>query len=359
MPLDATQARHVGEVEHGLRHFQAHLRVHCIDVQQVRLGADKTVERHHDGFANRVDGWVGDLRKELLEVVVERLVFVGQHRQWRVVAHRANALFTAGCHGRHEEFDVLLCVAKSLLSVQQSLGKSRCFGLGLNVVQSDAHVVDPLPIGLGKSKLVLQLFVVNDAALFQVDEEHAARLQTPLLDDAALGNGQHAGLGGHHHQVVVGHDVACRTQAIAVERGANLFAVRKDHGGRAVPGFQHGCVVFVERAAPLVHQFMLLPGFRDHHHRCVRQRVARHGHQLERVVECRGVALAFKTQGIEFLQVVAQHGRLHHAFTRAHPVEVALHGVDFAVVRHHPVGVGQRPFREGVGRKALVHQGQR
>ena len=41
-----------------------------------------------------------------------------------------------------------------------------------------------------------------------------------------------------------------------------------------------------------------------------------------------------------------------------HPVPVAGQGVDLAVVGHVPVGVGQRPRREGVGREAGVDQGQ-
>jgi hypothetical protein len=52
---------------------------------------------------------------------------------------------------------------------------------------------------------VLDFLVVDDAALFEVDQEHLARLQAPLLDDAFSGNRQHAGLGGHDDHVVVGH----------------------------------------------------------------------------------------------------------------------------------------------------------
>jgi hypothetical protein len=104
---------------------------------------------------------------------------------------------------------------------------------------------------------------------------------------------------------------------------------------------------------------VLLPGLGDHHHRGVGERITAHRQQLERVVEGRGVALAFEADRVQLLQVVAQHRRLHHAFAGAHPVEVALDGVDLAVVRHHPVRVSERPFGEGVGRETLVHQRQR
>ena len=44
---------------------------------------------------------------------------------------------------------------------------------------------------------------------------------------------------------------------------------------------------------------------------------------------------------------------------RAHPVAVALDGVDLAVVRDEAVRVRQRPRRERVGREARVHQRER
>jgi hypothetical protein len=44
---------------------------------------------------------------------------------------------------------------------------------------------------------------------------------------------------------------------------------------------------------------------------------------------------------------------------RIHPVDVAAHGVDLAIVREEAVGVRQPPRRKGVGGKALMHQRQR
>ncbi len=117
-------------------------------------------------------------------------------------------------------------------------------------------------------------------------------------------------------------------------------------------------MVFVEGATVFVHQRVLFPGFRDHHHRSLGKRIACHRQQLDTVVESCRVGLAFVHHRIELAQIVAQHGRLHHAFTGTQPVEVALHRVDFAVVGDHAVGVGERPFREGVRRETLVHQRQ-
>ena len=353
---DVAQPRHVVEVEHRLVHLQPHRRVDGVDVQQVRLRPDEAVQAHDDGFADRVDRRVGHLREQLLEVVVQRLVLVRQHGQRRIVAHRAGAFFAHGGHRAHQELDVFLRGAEGLLAVEQALLEAADLALCRDRIEADAHGLDPLAVGLGEGELVLQLLVVDDAALLEIDQEHLARLQAPFAHDAVLGNRQHTGFAGHDHQVVVGDDVARRAQAVAVQRGADLLAVGEGNGGRAVPGLDHRRVVFVEGAAARVHQLVLFPGLGDHHHGRMRQRVAGHGQQLERVVEGGGVRLPLEADRVQLGQVIAQHRRLHHAFARAHPVEVALDGVDLAVVRHHAVGVGQRPFREGVGREALVHQ---
>ena len=44
---------------------------------------------------------------------------------------------------------------------------------------------------------------------------------------------------------------------------------------------------------------------------------------------------------------------------RGHPVHVAAHGIDLAVVRDHAERMRQIPGREGVGGEALMHQRQR
>ena len=226
-------------------------------------------------------------------------------------------------------------------------------------LERHAHVVDPLPVRFGRGELLLQLLVVDQAALVEVDQEHLAGLQAPLLHDAALVYRQHARLGGHHHEVVVGHDVARGAQAVAVQRGADRAPVGEGDRGRAVPRLEHRGVVLVERAPARVHQRVLLPRFGDHHHHRMRQRVAGHGQQFQRVVEGRGVGLPLEADRVELLQVVAQHRGLHHAFAGAHPAEVALDRVDLPVVRDHAVRVRQRPFREGVGGETLVRQRQR
>ena len=91
--LDVADRLHLVEIEHRLRDFEPQRRVHLVDAEQVRLRPDERHEARHELFADRVDRRVGDLREKLLEVVVQRLVLVREHRERRIVAHRADRLF--------------------------------------------------------------------------------------------------------------------------------------------------------------------------------------------------------------------------------------------------------------------------
>jgi len=68
-------------------------------VQDVALGADEALQRHHDFFANRVDGRIGHLREQLLEVIEQRLRPVREAGQRGIHAHRANRLRAVYGHG--------------------------------------------------------------------------------------------------------------------------------------------------------------------------------------------------------------------------------------------------------------------
>ncbi|MNU94222.1 hypothetical protein D3C71_841800 [compost metagenome] len=309
--FDVADLRHGGEVQHRLGDFQAQRRIDVVDVQQVRLGADEGHQRHHELFADGVDRRVGDLREQLAEVVVERLGAVGQHGQRGVVAHRTDDFLARGGHGFQDELEVFLGPAEGLLAVQQGHGRLRGHGdlarRGQRF-QLDLQAFDPLAVRPAVRKLQLDLGVVDDAALFQVDQEHLARLQAPLLDDAVFGDRQRAGFGRQDDHVVIGDQVAGRAQAVAVQRGADLAAIGERDRGGAVPRLHHGGVVFVEGAAALVHLRVLFPGFRDHHHHGVGQRIARVHQQFQAVVERRGIRLAFVDDRVQLFQVVAQHG---------------------------------------------------
>ena len=118
-------------------------------------------------------------------------------------------------------------------------------------------------------------------------------------------------------------------------------------------------MVLVEGLAVGVHELVAGPGFRDQHHHGVAQAVAALEQELERVIEARRVRLAFVGDRPQLRDVVAEQLGIDGRLARRHPVVVAAHGVDLAVMRDHTIGMRQLPRREGVGREALVDEDQR
>ncbi len=205
-------------------------------------------------------------------------------------------------------------------------------------------------------KLVLHFLVGNDRALFHVDQQHLAGLQTPLLDDALFRHWQRAGLGSHDDAVVISDEVTGRAQAVAVERRANLLAVGEGNGGGTVPRLHQGCVIFVECLAFGRHGLVTGPGFRDQHHHRVGHGIATADEELERVVETGRVRLAFIGNRPELGDVVTEQRGRNRCLTRRHPVDITAQRVDFAVMGDHAIGVRQLPRREGVGGETLMHE---
>ena len=119
---------------------------------------------------------------------------------------------------------------------------------------STASAFSQASYGCSAASLLLDLVVADDAALFEVDQQHLAGLQPPFADDLLLRHRQYAGLRGHDHMVVVGDDVARRPEAVAVERGADLAAVGEGDRRRPVPRLHQRRMVLVEGAPLRVHQ---------------------------------------------------------------------------------------------------------
>ena len=81
--------------------------------------------------------------------------------------------------------------------------------------------------------------------------------------------------------------------------------------------------------------------------------------QLEHLVERRGVRGAGGADRVEPVQVAGDQLAGEQRLAGPHPVAVAHHGVDLAVVGDEPERVRQRPAREGVGGEPRVHDGHR
>ena len=179
------------------------------------------------------------------------------------------------------------------------------------------------------------------------------------MHDTALGHRQNPCLGGHDHHPVIGDAIARRTQTIAVERRSDLATVGKGERSWPVPRLHHRRVELIERAPTRIHQGVIFPGFRDHHHDGMRDRITRHHQQFEAIIKRRRIALPGIHDRIKLAQILAENGRLHDALAGPQPVVVALDCINLTVVCDQSIRMGQRPFGEGVGREPLMHEGKR
>ena len=328
-------------------------------LEQVVFGADRHAHRRDQLFANRIERRIGDLREQLLEVVVEQARLARQHRERGVGAHRANRLFAVQRHRHQQHAQVLLRVAECLLAAEHGQVIGPLGVRGRQVLDVDEMLTQPLAVRMLRGQGLFDFGVADDAAFAGIDQQHLARAQPILDDDVFGGDVEDADLRRHDDEIVLRDAVARRAQAVAIEHGADQPAVREGDRRRAVPGFHQRRVIFVERAHRRIHRRVAGPRLRDHHQHRVRQRAARHDQELEHVVEGRGVATARRNHRQHFLEVVAEDARLEQAFPRLHPVDVAAQRVDFAVVRDETIRMRERPRREGVGREALVNEGKR
>ena len=122
-------------------------------VEQVALGAEARLGRGDDLLADAVDRRVRDLREQLLEVVVEQPRLAREHRERRVVAHRAHGLDAVARHRRQQDALVLERVAERDLALQQRVRVGlRQLRRLRQVVDVDQVLVEPLAVRDARSR---------------------------------------------------------------------------------------------------------------------------------------------------------------------------------------------------------------
>ena len=70
------------------------------------------MQTHYTGFAERVNGWICDLREPLAEVSIDRARSLCQKGEWRVVSHRPHGILSVLDHGLQDHAHVFTCVAE-------------------------------------------------------------------------------------------------------------------------------------------------------------------------------------------------------------------------------------------------------
>ncbi|CAB4827496.1 unannotated protein [freshwater metagenome] len=248
-------------------------------------------------------------------------------------------------------------VAEHLLPAQHAVVAEHDVLPGRQIRQFGETLIEPVGVRVLGSELCLELAVVDDAALRGVHEEHPSGLEAPLLHDPRLVDIDDADLARHDDEIIGGYPEAARAQAVAVQHGTDHRSVGERNARRAVPRLDHRRVEPVERPLGGLHRGVVLPRLGDEHEHGVRQRPPAEVQQLDGLVEPCGVRAsgrAYREGALEVRDVRCGE----HGLAGAHPVLVALHRVDLAVVGDKPIRVRQGPRRKRVRGEATVHQRQ-
>ena len=213
----------------------------------------------------------------------------------------------------------------------------------------------PFPIGKFRSNLLLDFFIVDDALLLRIDEEHFPRLKTAFIKNIFRRNGECPYFRTGDDPVVAGDIIAGRTQAVAVEHAADDDAVTESDSGRAVPRFNHEVMIAVEIPFFLAHERVFFPRFGNHHHHGMGKGVSCHIQVFQAVVEHGRVAATVIDDGKDLFQVREITG-FGFAFPGIEPVYIPLDGVDFSVVDDITVRMGPGPAGECIGAETGVDE---
>ena len=328
-------------------------------LEQVAVVAQVERGRGDHMLAQGIDRRVRDLSEQLIEVVKERTRLLGQAGQRRVDAHRGERCLALLGHGTHDLVDVIPVVAElghahggGHLGV---LGR-RCHNGLIERVDGQRLLGNPVAVGLFLGVTGAQLVVVDDAPAGKVDLEHLARPQTAARQDVLGAHLDGAHLACQHKATVARHIVAGGTQAVTVEGGTQGTAVGKGDGRRAIPRLHEHGLVGIVGTAFLAQIVVVVPRLGQQHGRGTCERTAVHDQKLEHVVQNRRVGTLAVDDGHHTLKIVLQHGAVQVGFAGANPVDVALEGVNLAVVDDKAVGVRTLPTGRGVGGVARVDE---
>ena len=273
----------------------------------------------------------------------QRAVRLGQDRRGRIVTHRSNHFLAVFGHGRQHLFQLFDAVTCSNLTITQlrTFEQRLFWHISGQTIQVN-NALDPFAKWLGSGQFVLQLFIMEQATFLHIHGNHLPRAKCAFLDNSGLINRHHANLGPSNQQAVTRHNIAQRTQTVAVQTTANPATIGHRQGSRAIPRL-HNRVAIAVHVLPRLRHFnrLLRPRLWHHHCLCHGGIAARADQNFKDRIQGRGVRRARRDDRFDILSLIAERTGCHADFMALHPVDVAFQRVDFAVVGQHAERLGQ------------------
>ncbi len=347
---------HAGEDR--IVHLQ-HGAVVALLLQKISVGADIYGGIRYDLLTKRVDGRVGYLRKELLKVVEQGLMLLGQHGQRDIMTHGSRILHAVHRHGADRAGHIVIGIAEHLVqAVTYGLRMLRNLLIGnRQLIQMQQLPIQPLTVGLTAGIKFLTLLIRDDALLLGIHQQHLARCETALCHNMLCRNIQNTYLRGENQPLIIGDVVAGRTQSVSIQGCTHQLAVTEENGSRAVPGLHHGSIIMIEILPALLHEAVVLPGLGNDGHHGERQIHAVHVQELQGIVQHGRIGGRLRNHREDLVDVLLQQRAGHGFLTGQHSIDVSADGVDLTVVGDHAVRMGPLPARCGIGGETGMHDG--
>ncbi len=256
--------------------------------EDIALGADLRLQRHHDALAQAVDRRIRDLRELLPEIVVERAYFLRQNRHRRVIAHRADRFTLVFSQHANDLVALLGRHVVHLLEHRQGVaieGFRRQPGIDEIGLQIPHALLEPRLVRVPALQEIVDPLGVHELRGLQIERQHLAGPELALLDHVLRFVIPDARFRGDGDVPVLGDDPAGGAQPVAVQGAAGVAAVGEYDAGRAVPGLHVRGVVFVECLEVRVDHVHRLPRRRHQHAHRMHGIEPAHEQEFEHVVE--------------------------------------------------------------------------
>ena len=342
-----------------------------IIVQNVAEVGKARLETHHPGFAQGVDRRVGDLRKILPEKVRQVARIFRYHRQRRIIAHAADGFLGIIDHRAEQQFHVFHGLSGGNLAATQLVAAEPRAGLGAvmalhrseggearhhrGIIMRGGNPILDLAIRIKTRSGGLER---TEPVTIKIDGDHLAGAERALHHHVDFGDDHHAGFRAGDEQAVARQAIAHRPQRVAVEPGHHPAAIGHRERRRPVPGLHDTGKKGVHRPVRLRQAVILAPGFGNQHQLGRRRIAARADKGFEDRIERGGIRRAGRNQRLDVARMFTECRRRHLDLVAFHPVGVAAHRVDLAVMGEAAERLRQPPLREGIGAVALVIDGK-